>query len=140
MPITFAPTPPGVLGDAQRVARGPHAVRLSGDALQMLAMLPSFMMVSAVAPPPNPDGARMAPYAMLAWLMMPAMRVDRDDLPLQAFLFRFLVSPAKMGAAFAACIVAGLDVSPCTPGLPLPAGSRHASGSRLPRSVRSGGA
>ena len=117
MPASFQPTPVGIIGDAQRRLRNSHAALLSGTCLQVLHFIPSWLARSVAAPPPNPAGQRLLPYAAWAWLLLPAMRADRDQLPLQQHLFRFIVNVGVLGGAFEALVVGGLDLSPCSPGV-----------------------
>ena len=62
------------------------------------------------APPPNADDAVVLPYAYVAWLLMPAVWAKLDELPLQAFLYRYVLNPTRMEAALAAMLAGGLDI------------------------------
>ena len=55
MPLTFAPHPPALVGNALRVARGPHPIRVSGPAKALCDMVASLAEQAMVAPPPNAD-------------------------------------------------------------------------------------
>ena len=100
-----------------RVARGPHPIRVSGPAKALCDMVLSLAEQAMVAPPPNADDAVLVPYTAVAWLLLPTLWASTEDLPLQAFLYRYVVDPTRMGAALAAMLAGGLDVSPCSAGV-----------------------
>ena len=67
MPAHFQPTLPGIVGDAQREARGEHDVVLRNECVGILTLVPELADVAVDAPAPNVD-AKVVPYAFLAWL------------------------------------------------------------------------
>ena len=103
MPAHFGPTLPGVAGDAQRVARGPHAVVLRGECILLLEMVPELDALAVAAPPPNTD-ARVVPYATFAWPLLPCLVVDSAGLPVQSHACSGLASAAALQAERAACL------------------------------------
>ena len=82
MPAHFMPTPPGVVGDTQRVARRGHPVVLSGEVLGIINMVYELAALAVDAPPPNRD-AKLVPYGFLAWLTCPALVAVREHIIVQ---------------------------------------------------------
>ena len=80
-------------------------------------MVASLAEQAMVAPPPNADDAVLLPYTAVAWLLLPTVWASVEDLPLQPFLYRYVLDPTRMGAALAAMLAGGLDVSPCSAGV-----------------------
>ena len=114
MPVQFGPTLPLVAGDTQRVARGPHPLYFLGEALDLLTIIPELAAISSDAPPPLTD-AKVVPYTAVLWLMGPALIVDIEDLPLQPFLWRFIVDAQRIGDALAALLTRhGLERDVCS--------------------------
>ena len=50
-------------------------------------MVSTLADAAMAAPPPNPDDAVVAPYTFVACLLLPAVWGDREEFPLQPFLY-----------------------------------------------------
>ena len=94
MPITFEPLAAGIVGDEARVARAGHALWLSGEALDLLTIVPDLATASIAAPAAHPD-VRIVPYHLVYWVLGPALVVNRADYPLQPKYYRWIVDAAQ---------------------------------------------
>ena len=103
MAASFTPTPPGVAGDQQREQRGAHAVLLQGECTAVLDIVPELALRATDAPPPG-SGHKLVPYSFLAWLVLPALVIDPDDLPIQPHVWRFIVAAPRIGQALLALL------------------------------------
>jgi hypothetical protein len=104
MPAHFMPTPPGVVGDTQRVARRGHPVVLSGEVLGIINMVYELAALAVDAPPPNRD-AKLVPYGFLAWLTCPALVAVRDASSLRGCVVSRAASSRGHSGPFASSTV-----------------------------------
>ena len=111
MPASFLPVPPGAAGNALINLRGPHAVLLTGDTLWVLDLVPELRAMSVAAAPPL-DGS-VVPYPAWSWLGLPVLKPDFDDLPLQPWLWSFVVDAQRLGFGIDAC-KPYVSLSPCS--------------------------
>jgi len=76
-------------------------VVLRGACLGILDMVPELEAHTS-DPPPTLAGAKLLPYSIWAWFTLAATITREAELPLQSLVWRFVVSPVRMGIAFEA--------------------------------------
>ena len=107
MPMAFANIP-GLAGFALVIARAAHNVICTGPSAVIATFIPEFRAI------PQPAGNAFAvALPRIMWLLLAIIRVA-PGFPLGSLLVASMIHVQRLGAAFEACIAAGLNTSACS--------------------------